>query len=193
MSTSCQAPVDWDALTQYWLGELAHEARTRVEEHYLGCAFCSDRLEQLAALAEEVCALARTSGVNMVVNDRFVQRLAEDGLRVREYRVPPNGSVNCTVLPEDDIVVGRLEATLEGVERVDMVTVAVAGGPETRQEDVPFVAESGAVLFSPRIEDLRALPATVLRVRLFAVDTGGERTLGEYRFNHTPRGGQGSD
>jgi hypothetical protein len=30
------------------------------------------------------------------------------------------------------------------------------------------------------------LPATTLRVRLLAVENNGERTLGEYRFNHTP-------
>ena len=32
----------------------------------------------------------------LVVNDRFVRRLSENGLHVREYRVPPNGSVSCT-------------------------------------------------------------------------------------------------
>jgi len=187
---SCQAPVDWGTLLEYWLGELACEAEAHVEEHYLGCVFCSGRLEQLAALAQEVRTLTRSSGVNMVINDRFVQRLAEGGLRVREYRVPLNGSVSCTVTPEDDFVVGRLEAALEGVSRVDMVTVAGGDGPETRQEDIPFVPESGAVLFAPRIGDLRALPATVVRVRLFAVDAGGERMLGEYRFNHTSYDGQ---
>lgn len=33
---------------------------------------------------------------------------------------------------------------------------------------------------------LRALPAATFRVRLLAVDERGERTLGDYTFNHTP-------
>lgn len=183
---SCRSPLGWDILLEYWLGELDAEAEARTEEHYLGCAGCSHRLEQLTALAHEVRALARTSGVNMVINDQFVRRLAGSGLQVREYHLPLNGSVNCTVAPQDDVVVARLEAPLEGVERVDMVYVDSDGRPQMRQEDVPFVAESGGVVFSPGIDTLRALPATTLRVRLLAVENNGERTLGEYRFNHTP-------
>jgi hypothetical protein len=183
---SCHSPLAWDSLLEYWLGELEPETEARTEEHYLGCAECSGRLEQLAALAREVRAVARTSGVNMVINDQFVRRLAESGLQVREYRLPLNGSVNCTVAPEDDVVVARLEAPLEGVKRVDMLYVDSDGRPEMRQEDIPFVADSGGVVFSPGIDVLRALPATTLRVRLVAVENNGERTLGEYRFNHTP-------
>jgi len=82
--------------------------------------------------------------------------------------------------------VARLEAPLEGVKRVDMLYVDSDGRPEMRQEDIPFVADSGGVVFSPGIDVLRALPATTLRVRLLAVENNGERTLGEYRFNHTP-------
>lgn len=42
-------------------------------------------------------------------------------MRIREYRLPPNGSVNCTVAPDDELLVTRLEAPLEGVERLDAV------------------------------------------------------------------------
>ena len=128
----------------------------------------------------------RMSGVNMVVNEDFVHRLTEHGLHVREYRVPLNGAVNCTVAPEDDFVVARLEAPLAEVARLDMISVVSEGNYEMRQEDIPFIAESGGVVFSPRIDMLRALPASTMRVRLLAVDDNGERTLGEYTFNHTP-------
>lgn len=183
---NCQAPLSWDTLLAYWLGELDPASEARTEEHYLGCASCGARLEQLATLASEVRALVRTGGVGFVVSEAFVRRLAEQGRRVREYRVPRNGSVNCTVTPEDDFVIARLEAPLEGVERVDLLYVDGNGDTQLRQEDIPFVAESGAVLFSSRIDSLRALPATTVRVRLLACEDSGERTLGDYRFNHTP-------
>lgn len=183
---SCRTPLGWETLIAYWLRELDPASEAHAEEHYLGCAHCSHRLEQLAALAGGVRALARRSGVDMILNDELVRRLTQDGLHVREYRVPRNGSVNCTAAPEDDFVVGRLEAPLAGVQRVDVLTLDSDGNTERRQQDIPFVADSGGVVLSPSIDRLRAMPASTLRLRLLAVDDQGERTLGDYTFNHTP-------
>lgn len=183
--SSCASPVPWETLIAYWLGELAPGAEAGVEEHYLGCAECSRRLEELAALARRLGSTARESGVDMAVDDAFVRRLTRDGLRVREYRVPPGGAVDCTATAEDDFVVGRLEAPLAGVQRVDMVVLDPAGNIQSRQEDLPFVAASGSVLYCPGIVKLRTVAFT-LRLRLLAVDAQGERPLGDYTFNHTP-------
>lgn len=183
---SCRSPLAWEILLAYWLGELDTAAEASAEEHYLGCARCSHRLEMLAALGDRVGALARTSGVGMFVNDEFVRRLTQDGLRVREYRVPRNGSVNCTAAQEDDFVVGRMEAPLGGVQRIDMLTLDGDGNTQMRQQDIPFVAASDSVAFAPGIAWLRAQPAFTLRLRLVAVDERGEHALGDYTFNHTP-------
>ncbi len=183
---SCRSPLDWDRLLAYWLGELDPDSEARTEEHYLGCAACSRRLEQLVELAREVCAVTRSSGVNLFVSEEFVRRLSEKGLQVREYRVPLNGSVNCTVAPGDDFVMARLEARLDEVKRIDMVYLDSSGETQMRREDVPFIAQSGGVVFSTRIDILRALPATTLRLRLLAVDDSGDGLLGDYTFNHTP-------
>ena len=184
MSTTCRSPLDWPTLIAYWLGELDSDTETRVEEHYLGCAECSDRLAELNALAQGVRAVARASGVSAIVNEPFVQRLAERGLHVREYRVPQNGSVNCTISPEDDFVVARLEAPLAGVTRLDLVDIYESG--EFRHEDIPFGADSGGVVVSTSVDLLRTLPATTMRMRLLAVDDNGEHCIGEYTFHHTP-------
>lgn len=183
---TCQSPLEWDTLLAYWLGELDADNEALTEEHYLGCSQCSQRLEWLAALARGVRDLLKISGVNMVITDSFARSLAERGLHVREYRVPRNGSVNCTVTPEDDFVLGRLEAPLDEVKRLDLVYLDDKGKDQMRLDDIPFIAESGNVVFSTRIETLRALPACTLRVRLLAVDNHDERILGEYAFNHTP-------
>jgi len=103
-TAACPAPLDWNTLLAYWLGELDPDSEARTEAHYLGCPVCSRRLEELAALAHGIRALTRASGVDVVVSADFVRRLSERGLRVRDYRVPRNGSVNCTVAPEDDFV-----------------------------------------------------------------------------------------
>jgi len=183
---SCQVPLDWNTLLACWLGELDPESEAHTEEHYLGCAECSRRLEWLTTVAQEMRTLTRQSGVNLILTDRFVHKLTEDGLHVREYRVPCNGSVNCTVTPEDDLVVAYLETPLTEVSRVDMIYLDSEGKPQHRQEDIPFNADNGDVVFSLRIDTLRALPTTTLRVRLCAVDNHGERPLGDYTFNHSP-------
>lgn len=183
---TCQSPLSWETLLAYWLGELDADSDAQVEGHYLGCEQCSHRLEHLTALADGVKTLARSSRVNMVVDDQFVTRLRKEGRNVREYRLPVNGSVNCTVVPEDDFVVGRMEASLAGVKRIDMVMMLNIDDSEQRLEDVPFLPDSGAVVFSPSIDMLRALPVCTFIVKLLAVGDQGERTLGEYTFNHTP-------
>jgi len=183
---SCRSPLAWETLLAYWLGELDTGAEASAEEHYLGCARCSRRLEMLTALGDRVGALARTSGVGMFVNDEFVRRLTQDGLHVREYRVPRNGSVNCSVAPDDDFVVGRMEAPLGGVQRIDMLTLDGDGNTQMRQQDIPFIATSDSVAFAPGIAWLRAQPAFTLRLRLVAVDEQGDHALGDYIFNHTP-------
>jgi hypothetical protein len=185
-SASCQTPLEWDSLLAYWLGELEPEHEAHMEEHYLGCALCSQRLELIIALAREVRELIKINGVNMVITDHFARRLMARGLKVREYRIPVNGSVNCTVTNDDNFVLGRLEAPLDEVKRLDLAYIDSEGKVEARLEDIPFVPESGAVVFSTRIEALRALPACALRVRLLDVTDNSERSLGEYTFNHTP-------
>ena len=184
----CTAPIELVTLVAYWLGELEAESESRTEEHLLGCGACSKRLGELAALGGGVRALARAGEVRAVVTDAFVRRLIERGARVREYRVPRNGSVNCTVAPEDDVVIARLEAPLGDVKRLDMVEIDIEGCGQVRAEDIPFHAKSDGVVVAPRIDQLRALPVSTTRMRLLAVDARGERVIGEYTFNHTPYG-----
>lgn len=185
--SACQSPLTWDTLLAYWLGELDAEREAQVEEHYLGCEPCSRRLQQLADLGRGLRELTRTSGVSVVINEPFVQRLVAQGMHVREYRVPLNGAVNCTVAPEDDFVVAYLKAPLEGVQQLDMIYLADESDDESgmRLHDIPFSADSGSVVFSTGIDALRALPTTTLRVRLLAIDDSGERSVGDYTFHHT--------
>ena len=92
--------------------------------------------------------------------------------------------MNCTVAPEDELLVARLEAPLAGVNRVD----AIAYPPDAPAEvfrDIPFDAASGEVVVAPRIARIRAMPSHRQRLRLVAVDPSGERIIGDYTFDHT--------
>jgi hypothetical protein len=183
---SCTSPLDFEILIAYWLGELPAEREAAVEEHFFGCAHCSGRLEELAALADGIRAAVHDGKVHVVVSAPFVDAMKQAGLRLREYRLHPGGSVNCTIRADDDAVVSRMRAPLGDVKRLDVVTSVDESASERRLTDVPFDADSGEVLILPSAAWLKAMPAFTMRMRLVAVDGDNERPLGEYTFNHSP-------
>lgn len=179
MSHACP---DLATLLAYWFGELDEAREAAIEEHYLGCAACTQQLEEVEALGAGVRRAFADGRLGAVVTPAFVERLRARGLRLREYSVPCNGSVNCSAGPDDDVLLGRLQAPLEGVERIDLLVAPT----DLRLEDVPFDAAAGEVVVAPSIAYIRTLPAHRQVMRLIAVGADGERVLGEYTFNHSP-------
>ena len=172
--------ADLAILLAYWAGELGESREGELEQHYLGCEQCAARLAEIDAIASGVRRVFSAGTIGAVLASAFTERLRATGTRIPEYRVEANGSVNCSVAPEDDLLVSRLQAPLQGVNRVDLVV------GDLRFEDVPFDAASGEVVLTPGTEHIRGMPAHHLVMRLLAVDPGGERVLGDYTFNHTP-------
>jgi hypothetical protein len=122
----------------------------------------------------------------MVVSDAFVKRVAEEGLRVREYAPPPGGSIACTVTAEDDFLIGRLTANLSGAKRIDLCICDERGVERLRLPDIPFHSGAGSVAFQQSITYAKAAPSETMVARLVTFDDiRGERLLGEYTFNHT--------
>jgi hypothetical protein len=186
---SCAKPIEFASLVAYWLGELPTAAEQALEEHFLGCAHCTSRLDELAALAFGIRTVVRNGAVQAVITQPFLESMRRQGMRIREYRLAPGESVACTIRADDDAVVSRLQAPLAGVKRVDALQSLDLGDghvQEWRVEDVPFDAHAEEVLSLPSADALRRLPAHMFRVRLVAMDERGERPLGEYTFAHTP-------
>ena len=106
-------------------------------------------------------------------------------MRVREYFIPQGGSVYCSVSPQDEVLVGRLLAPLEGVSRVDVaVRLSLKDGEEWAY-DVPFDVASGQVLIAPKISQVRKLPTQDVYIRLLAVDDKSSREIGRYTLHHS--------
>jgi hypothetical protein len=187
---SCARPVPFDELVAYWLDEVDREREAQIDEHLLGCGDCAGTLERIADLAGAIRRLAERGAVRTVVSAAFVDRLAAAGIRVNEYRVPRNGGVHCSIAPDDDVAIARLQAPLDGIAKLDLLLLDDAGGPGERLADIPFDAHAGEVVVAPQVAKLRALPASTLRMRLVAVDAEGERLVGEYTFHHTPWSGR---
>ncbi|HSF06281.1 MAG TPA: zf-HC2 domain-containing protein [Methylomirabilota bacterium] len=182
----CAEPLDLPGLIAYWLDDLAPDEEERIEEHLLGCPVCSARMGDVVALGAGVRALADRGVVRAVVPSAFLQRLIDEGLRVREYRLAPGDRVECTITPSDDLVASRLTVDLRGARRVDLVKCDAEGREKDRLTDIPVSAAAREVVLLERVDRIRALPACVQRVRLVAPVAGSERLLGEYTFSHTP-------
>jgi hypothetical protein len=182
---NCSNPMDAAVLADYWLAALTRRDEESVEEHLFDCDRCGERLREVIALAEGIRDLAREGSLRMVVSDAFLQRALEDGLRVRQYTLPPGGSVECTVTAEDDILVGRLAADLSGATRVDLCMCDESGAEQLRLADIPVHTGASSIAYQESITFAKAAPSSRMIARLVALDeAGGERLLGEYTFNH---------
>ncbi len=183
---SCTNPIDAAVLADYWLAALPESEEESVEEHLLACDACGGRLREVIALAGGVRKLAREGSLRMIVSDAFLKRAAEEGLRVREYAPPAGGNVQCTVTAEDDLLIGRLAADLSGAKRVDLSICDERGAEQLRLRDIPVKSAAGRVIYQESITFAKAAPTMTMIVRLFGQDeSGAERLLGEYTFNHT--------
>jgi hypothetical protein len=182
----CPQPIDEAVLMDYWLGALTSAGEEAVEQHLMVCDTCGDRLRETIALAEGLRALARSGSLQVVISDQFVTRAAETGLRVREYAPPRGGGMACTVAADDDLLVARLAVDLTDASRVDLSWCDVHGAEVRRLTDIPIRADAGSVVCQQSITWAKASPTSTMMARLLAVDeTGNERLLGEYTFNHT--------
>jgi hypothetical protein len=182
----CARPIDPAMLADYWIGIMPDPEVEALEEHLLECDHCGHRLRQVIVLADGIRKLAREGSLRMVVSDVFLQRAAESGLAVREYRVPPGGSVECTVTAEDDLLIGRVAANLSGAKRVDMCICNENGIEQLRLPDIPVHSGRSSIAFQESITFMKSAPSLKMIMRLVGFDDmGSEQVLGEYTFNHT--------
>ena len=186
---SAQAPnhPSIEALLDYWLDDSDAAATEAIDEHLMQCEACGRALDDLVALGDGVRAAFRSGAVSAMASDAFLQRVVDHGGQVREYRLPHNGSVNCTVGPDDELLVAHLETPLQDVDRLDaVVTLSFEPDVQHRLQDVPFDARAGEVLWMPKFGLIRNAPAHTAEVTLLSVDAGGAHELGRYTFHHQP-------
>jgi hypothetical protein len=182
----CSKPIDAALLADYWTAALEKPEEEIVEEHLFKCDECGALLHEVIALAEGVRNLAREGSLRMIVNDSFLKRVAEEGLRIRQYAPPAGGGVQCTVTAEDDFLIARLAANLTEAKRVDLCICDELGVEQLRLPDIPVQSGASNVVYQESITFAKAMPTSKLIARLVTFDeSGGELLLGEYTFNHT--------
>jgi hypothetical protein len=183
---SCANPIDPAVLADYWLAELPAAEESALEEHLFACGDCASSLQSLVDLIAGIRALARQGNLGMIVTRDFLNLLAKEGLRLREYAPPAGGSVHCTVTPQDDLLIARFAAALTGIQRVDLAWCDSSGAERVRMRDIPFRAGLSEVILNYPIGLARQSGPDVLIVKLLAITRESERVLASYTFHHTP-------
>ncbi len=174
-------------IVDYWSGELALEESDRFEEHLFECSECTGQLEKIARMESAVRDLIRGGRVSFPVTRVLFERMATDGLVMREYRLVPNESVPCTVGSEDHFGVAWLEGDLGDADRVDVDFIDEASSRSILHlDDVPFDRARGEVGMATSADFLRTLPATVFLVRMMPSLRGEALPVATYRMMHTP-------
>lgn len=182
----CDSGTPLTVLLGYWLGELDAAREVKLEEHLFTCDRCHSHIRQFVDLGRDIRAMVRTGEMGLVLTASFVTRLQQSGVRVREYRLQPGGSVNCTIAPEDDLVVTHLHAPLGGIHRLDLVGHDDTAGTSWRFEDIAFDPGSDNISVANDTEALRLLSFATIRMELRAVEGARERLVASYTFNHSP-------
>jgi hypothetical protein len=180
---ACTVPAE--ELLAYWLGELDEAAEQSLDEHLFACAACSERLRAIVDLGAAIRGEFSRGVLNIVLPEPFIARVKDAGLRVREYTLEPGGSVDCTVTPDDDLVVAHLHAPLRDVRRLDLLIDDTTVG-KLRANDVAFDPSAESLVAVTSTAFLRTLRHSQQRVRLVAVDGAHERVIADYTFNHYP-------
>jgi len=176
---------DWQALVDYWLGDTDAAATEAIDEHLLRCDDCGAVFDEIVALARGVRDAFSRGLVPSALTPDLVARVKASGRRVREYAVPPGGSVHCAVAPDDELLVSRMRAPLAGVRRLDaLFSFSFAPGEAQRLQDLPFDPEAGELLLAHKLAEVRRLPSHDVTLRLLSVDDAGEREIARYTFHH---------
>ena len=185
--TTAQEHLSLDVLLQDWLGEVDAAGREAIDSHLMACDDCGQLFDEVVALGSGVRDALLGGRLFTAASPAFVDRLVERGVHVREYRVPKDGSVNCTVAPGDEVLVSRLQAPLAGIQRLDVAQESSLAPGEVRHlEDIPFNPDAGEVVYLSSLAMVRALPAHTVRLTLIAAQDGGPREIGRYVFHHSP-------
>jgi hypothetical protein len=175
---------DFLQLADYWVTEAEDDD---IEEHLFECAECTEALAWVAQFAKGVREVVRRGNLGVVLTPEFVERLMQDGVRVRTYAPPSGGAVQCTVTSQDDLLMGRLRADLSSAARVDALLCDVSGKLRLRIQDLPFRPEAHSELvMNQPIDAARQLGEDVLVMKLVDSSGGSDRLLAEYRFEHSP-------
>jgi hypothetical protein len=184
MSDVCPEGIPATVWFDWWNADLDPAEEKRLEEHLFACDACAAEAQAARARCDGIRDAVRRHPLAGGASKSLLEALGRDRRVVRRFTLPWNGSVQCAVGAEDDLVVLELQGDFRDVERVDAI-LAREGHLLRRDEDLPLVHGS-AVLWGETGDALRQFPRATFEVVLLAVDDAGDREIARYTLHHAP-------
>jgi hypothetical protein len=186
----CNAPLPLEWLIDYGLGELAPPDEELMEQHLFECASCAARLELLERLRSKVAELVAGGLASAAVTGHVLERFAESGPPVRQYRIPPGGKVECTAAPEDAYVAIRLAADFQDFSdirmNVDFLDIDSGNRSRSTVEDVPVDRNLNEIVLLFPGSVVRGYPRSLWKLEIHGRRERQEVPLGVFELDHTP-------
>jgi hypothetical protein len=179
VSASCESRVSWDALVDYWAGDLPPTEEDVLEEHVMGCDECREASARVAAITETLRSMAAP-----VIGKETLERLRARGMRIVENPILP-GERKPVFFPADaDMLIHRLGGLdLSRAARVHFeIRDEVSGQVINTVEDAPFDRDAGTILIACQRHYAGMPPDTVIEIR--AREDSGSETLATYTILH---------
>jgi hypothetical protein len=164
---TCERPIAWDVLVDYWADDLPGDEAERVEAQLFACGACTATSARVARIAQ-----AMRSAIPPVVSEEDVAALRARGLVVEENRFAPGVRQEARFGAAVDILVHRLGGLdLSRARRVD-VTVRIESTGQVILEDLfaPFDPARGEVLIACQRHFAGLPPDVAFDVRTHTAD-----------------------
>jgi hypothetical protein len=171
-------PTPFETLARWWLDDLPEAESTALEEHLFACDGCAAASERLGELVSGL-----RGWIPPIISHAHRDRLTRQGKRIRLTPVDAGVSVCARFDPDLDLLVHVLRGDLSRAERVDMEIARPDTGWRLVLEHVPFDRTAGEVLVACQRHYRDILPGDPV-FRVFAVEHGERRSVGEYLVIH---------
>ncbi len=189
MTQQCEAPIPWADLLAYRRGELEPERETAVEEHYFQCPHCAELLRWLERLETATREAVQSGQLMLTISRDTVSQLRAAGAKLRLYELREGQSVNCTIAPEEQMVVLCLKAPLRAGEPLTIATdvhYLDAGGMSQLRQPALADPKTGEIWSILPGELVRAQPKARFSIRVVYGEGEGNRFSGTFTMNHSP-------
>jgi len=180
-------------LADYWTADASPDDIERIEAHVFACADCARTLGETDQLRRSIVAAVQAGAFQAFVDDRVLNLLARDGIRVRTYTVEPGMVIPCAIWSGDEVLVTRLRADFSGVESVTALMYLETGEEVQRSVDVPVGQGTRELIMAIPAATVRMMPAARIRLTLVGKPAPEQgEILGEYVFDHSGSHARGS-
>lgn len=177
----CSAPLTWEALVDYWAGDVGADVVDATDDHLMGCGRCSALSARVSTVTEGMREM-----IPPVIDHTRLVALHARGLVIAENVILPDERHTATFAADTDLLVHRLGGLdLQGALRVGVaIVVEESGAVLLTVPSVPFDRAKGEVLIACQRHFQAFPPNIVVEVDVYTSEQGGSDRHARYPIPH---------